>query len=160
MTAVEDRPYRPCVGLAIINREGLLFAGQRIDNPGKAWQMPQGGIDEGESPLEAAMRELGEETGLAPHHVEVLGESADWVPYELPPELLSTLWGGRFRGQRQKWFALRFTGVDSDIDITGHEPEFSTWDWLHPDAVIEHIVPFKRGIYEAVLAEFAPFLAR
>lgn len=151
-------PYRPCVGLVVMNARGEVFAGQRIDNPGAAWQMPQGGVDTGESPREAALRELGEETGLAPASVEILAETARWIPYDLPHDLVPKLWKGRFRGQEQKWFLLRFAGDDSEIVIdgsNGHEAEFSRWRWMAPDELIGRIVPFKRATYEAVFEEFA-----
>ena len=151
-------PYRPCVGLVLIGPDRRVFAGQRIDNPGDAWQMPQGGVDPGESPVEAALRELEEETGAAPALVEVLRETADWLPYDLPPELVGKLWGGRYRGQTQKGFALRFLGGDSDIDIARKHPEFSRWAWRAPDSLIDRIVPFKRAIYARVFDEFADLL--
>lgn len=158
MTALDSLPYRPCVGLVLIGPDRRVFAGQRIDNPGDAWQMPQGGVDPGEAPVEAALRELEEETGAAPSLVEVLRETADWLPYDLPPELVGKLWGGRYRGQTQKWFALRFLGGDGDIDIARKHPEFSRWAWMTPGALIDRIVPFKRAIYRQVFDEFADLL--
>lgn len=157
LTAAEiaKLPYRPCVGLVVMNRHGEVFAGQRIDNPGSAWQMPQGGVDEGETPLEAALRELGEETGIAPSSVDVMGETENWIPYELPFELVPKLWKGRYRGQEQKWFLLRFKGDDSEIDIARENPEFSIWQWMAPDDLIEKIVPFKKSTYEQVFGSFA-----
>ncbi|MEL6978450.1 MAG: RNA pyrophosphohydrolase [Pseudomonadota bacterium] len=151
-------PYRPCVGLMILNQDGLIFAGRRLDGGGEspAWQMPQGGIDPGEAPLEAGLRELREETGLAPEHVEVLGETRDWVKYDVPLALIGKLWGGRYRGQTQKWFALRLTAPDSAVNIETEDPEFCEWRWMAADALIEAIVPFKRDIYRSVLGEFAP----
>ena len=151
-------PYRPCVGLMILNAQGLIFAGKRIDGAAEAWQMPQGGIDAGETPLDAALRELGEETGLRPQHIEILAESADWIPYDLPKNLMGTLWGGRFRGQTQKWFAIRLTAPDSAIDIATEEPEFSEWRWMNASELGSAIVPFKRGVYQKVLREFADLL--
>lgn len=147
-------PYRPCVGLVIVNRDGRVFAGQRIDNPGPAWQMPQGGIDPGETPREAALRELAEETGIAPDRVEILAETRDWLRYDLPPELVPRLWGGRYRGQKQRWFLMRFLGSDADIDIRAGHPEFSRWAWLAPEDLLARIVPFKRDTYARVFAEF------
>ena len=147
-------PYRPCVGLVVINRGGEVFAGQRIDNPGDAWQMPQGGVDEGEDPRDAALRELTEETGVSPRSVEVVAETEEWIPYDLPHDLVPRLWKGRFKGQEQKWFLLRFLGDDEEIDIETEEPEFSAWRWMEPDEVIEKIVPFKRATYERVFAAF------
>lgn len=155
-----ELPYRPCVGLVILNRDGLIFAGRRIDNQAEAWQMPQGGIDEGETPREAALRELGEETGLRPEHVEILSESADWIPYDLPEPLMGKLWGGRYRGQTQKWFIARLTAPDSAIDIETEEPEFSEWRWMDAPALMQAIVPFKRDVYQKVLSEFGSLIAR
>ena len=153
-------PHRPCVGIVLMNREGEVFAAQRIDSPGPAWQMPQGGVDKGEAPRDAALRELEEETGVAPHLVEVRAETRDWIPYDLPHELVPKLWGGRFRGQEQKWFLLRFQGADSDIDIATEHPEFSQWRWIAPDALIDAIVPFKQETYRQVFAAFSDQLGR
>jgi putative (di)nucleoside polyphosphate hydrolase len=158
MIDVTSLPYRPCVGLMLVNREGRVFGGQRIDNPGPAWQMPQGGIDDGESPLEAAFRELHEETGIRRKLASVIGESAEWLPYDLPVEMVPRIWKGRYRGQRQKWFALRFLGADSDVDIARPHPEFSRWAWLKPEDLVEAAVPFKRAVYRQVFSEFAPHL--
>lgn len=152
-------PYRPCVGLVLVNRAGLVFAGQRLDNPGDAWQMPQGGIDEGETPLEAALRELGEETGIAPASVDVLAETPDWLTYDLPVDLVPRIWKGRYRGQKQRWFLLRFLGADTEVDITRPPPEFSAWAWMEPAELAARIVPFKRDIYAQVFATFGPRLA-
>lgn len=154
----EALPYRPCVGVVLIGPRSRVFAGQRIDNPGPAWQMPQGGIDDGEDPTAAALRELEEETGAPAAKVAVLRETADWLPYDLPRELVGKLWGGRYRGQRQKWFALRFLGTDADIDIARPNPEFSRWAWMPHGDLIEKIVPFKRDIYTRVFAEFEDLL--
>lgn len=154
-----DLPYRPCVGLMLLNGAGEIFAGRRIDGAEDAWQMPQGGVDDGEELFAAALRELGEETGLAPEHVTLLAETRDWVLYDLPPELKGRIWGGRFGGQRQKWFALRLIAPDSAIDIATEEPEFNAWRWMDPAGLLAAVVPFKRHVYEAVLAEFAPLIA-
>ncbi|MCZ0960501.1 RNA pyrophosphohydrolase [Paracoccus benzoatiresistens] len=151
-------PYRPCAGVVLINAEGLVFAGQRIDMPG-AWQMPQGGIDKGEDPRGAALRELVEETGVSPEKVEVLGETPSWVYYDLPPELLGKVWKGRYGGQRQKWVLMRFLGDDADIRIDTDHPEFEEWRWMPAAALLENIVPFKRAVYEEVLAAFRDRLA-
>lgn len=154
----EDLPYRPCAGIMLANRAGLVFVGQRIDNPGDAWQMPQGGIDDGEDPEAAAFRELGEETGLMPGHFDLLARSRDEYFYDLPPELQGNIWGGRWRGQRQWWFLMRFKGEDIDINIETRHPEFSRWKWAEPQDLPKLIVPFKRRIYEAVVAEFRPLI--
>ena len=150
------RPYRPCVGILLINPDKQIFVASRIDAPG-AWQMPQGGIDPGETPRDAALRELKEETGT--NQAEILAEAADWYRYDLPPELAGRVWKGRFRGQAQKWFAFRFTGRDSDFDLAAHDQEFDAWRWASRDEVLESIVPFKRPVYQAVLEEFAAYLA-
>jgi putative (di)nucleoside polyphosphate hydrolase len=151
-------PYRPCVGVMLLNRAGCVFAGQRVDNPADAWQMPQGGIDAGESPREAALRELGEEVGLGADQVEVLRESTVWLPYDLPRTLVPRLWKGRFRGQRQRWFAMRFLGPDEAIDIATEQPEFRAWTWMRHDRLMDRIVPFKRDTYARVFEEFGDLL--
>ena len=156
--ALAALPYRPCVGILLLNDRGQAFVGQRRDRYQDAWQMPQGGIDEGESPAEAAMRELEEEIGTA--KADILAESRDWLIYDLPPELLGKVWKGRYRGQRQKWFAMRFTGADSDINLETAHPEFSAWRWSPLADLPRLIVPFKRAIYEAVVDEFAPLASR
>lgn len=148
-----DLPYRPCVGVVLANAHGLVFTGERADTPG-AWQMPQGGIDAGESPRDAALRELEEETGVPARLVSVEDETSDWIRYDLPDHLIGKVWKGRYRGQEQKWFLLRFRGQDRDIDITKHHKEFARWRWSRADEVLEHIVPFKRQVYEQVLAAF------
>jgi len=145
-------PYRPCVGIMLIDRGGRVFVAQRINTPGEAWQMPQGGIDEGESPRRAALRELHEEIGT--DKAEVLAESRNWWRYDLPAELVPRRWGGRYRGQEQKWFALRFLGTDADIDIATEVPEFRAWRWAEPAELADIIVPFKRHIYREIIAEF------
>lgn len=152
----EDLPYRPCAGFMLVNREGLVFVGQRIDPSAHGfWQMPQGGIDPGEDIREAALRELEEETGVAAHLVEVIAPASQALLYDLPPELLGKVWKGRYRGQQQHWFLGRFLGEDADIDLEAHDPpEFNAWRWIAPGLLPEVIVPFKRDVYEAVLAEF------
>ena len=146
-------PYRPCVGVMLANQDGKVFVGQRIDNPGPAWQMPQGGIDKGEAPRDAALRELWEETGVTADKVEIIAETAGWVPYDLPHDLVPRIWKGRFRGQEQKWFLMRFKGTDADVNIATDHPEFSQWCWLPTDQLVDAIVPFKRDVYRAVLGE-------
>ena len=151
---IERLPYRPCVGMMICNDAGRIFAGQRIDSAMDAWQMPQGGIEPGEDPRDAALRELQEETGIPPEAVEIVAETADWIPYDLPHHLVPRLWGGRYRGQKQRWFLMRFHGDDSMIDIRTKHPEFSRWCWLPPEELLSRIVPFKRDTYERVIREF------
>lgn len=152
-------PYRPCAGIVLINPQGLIFAGQRLDSPGPAWQMPQGGIDPGETPEVAARRELTEETGITPDLVAYVAQTRDWVTYDLPPELQGRLWGGHYGGQRQKWFLYRFLGQDAQIRIATEHPEFSHWRWLGADDLLTTVVTFKRAVYEQVIAEFRPHLA-
>jgi putative (di)nucleoside polyphosphate hydrolase len=147
-------PYRPCVGMMVVSRAGRVFAGQRLDSPGPAWQMPQGGVDEGENPREAVLRELWEETGITADKVEILAETRDWIPYDLPHHLVPRLWKGRYRGQKQRWFLLRFLGSDDDIDIGTTHPEFSRWTWLQPEELLDRVVPFKRDTYRRVIEEF------
>ena len=153
--AIRDLPYRPGVGIMLLNRQGKVFVAQRIDMPSAAWQMPQGGIDKGESPLDAAWRELKEETGT--DKAEVVGESRDWHRYDLPVELVPKLWRGRFRGQTQKWFVFRFLGRDEDIDIATEKPEFSDWKWADMADLPNLIVPFKRTLYLRLVDEFEDF---
>ena len=153
-TNIEGSEYRAAVGIMLLNRRGEVFVARRIDMPlTPAWQMPQGGIDGGESPIEAALRELEEEIGTA--KVEILAESAGWLTYDLPPELdPSKLWGGRYRGQRQKWFAMRFAGSDGDINLATEHPEFDAWEWVAPARLPDLAAPFKRQLYIDLLAEF------
>ncbi|MEP4195178.1 MAG: RNA pyrophosphohydrolase [Aliishimia sp.] len=147
-------PYRPCVGIMILNKEGKIFVGQRNDRYTDAWQMPQGGVDKGEDPRDAALRELWEETGITTDLVEVIAESDEWLPYELPIDLVPKLWKGKYRGQKQKWFLLQFTGSDEQVNIATEHPEFAAWKWLAVDELVDNIVPFKRDVYVAVLAAF------
>ena len=150
--------YRAAVGVMLLNRDGKIFVGRRIDMPAglAAWQMPQGGIDPGETPRAAALRELKEEIGT--DKAEILGESRGWLHYDLPAEIAGGMWGGRYRGQRQKWFAVRFTGEDCDIDPGATEhPEFDAWEWVMCERLPDLIVPFKRQLYLDVLAEFREY---
>lgn len=150
-----DAPYRLNVGVLLFNPDGLVFVGRRTDTR-DAWQMPQGGIDPGEDPAAAALREMAEEVGT--DKGEIVGETRDWLAYDLPSELQGRLWSGRYRGQKQKWFAVRFTGTDADIDLAAHEPEFDAWRWVALEEVPRLIVPFKRPVYERVIAELGPLV--
>lgn len=156
---MSDLPYRPCVGICLINSAGLIFAGQRKDSSSGAWQMPQGGIDEGEKPRTAALRELWEETGVTEDLVEIVAKTEEWVTYDLPPDLLGKVWGGKYRGQRQKWFLMRYMGADAQINIGTDHPEFSAWKWIGADEMLSAIVPFKREVYAQVIAAFRGYLA-
>ena len=159
---MKDLPYRPGVGIMLVNAKGLVFVGQRFDSVVEAWQMPQGGIDDGEEPYPAALRELEEETGVKPHLVEPVAETADWLTYELPDELVGKLWKGKYRGQRQKWFALRFLGTDADINLEAHpgHAEFKSWKWATLDRLADLIVPFKRELYADLVRELEPAISR
>ena len=165
MIAYDSMPYRPCAGLTVFNRTGLVFIGRRASGPEHidethVWQMPQGGIDDGEEPYKAALRELYEETSIA--SVEKLGEIGEWLHYDIPRDIVGQAWKGRYRGQRQKWYALRFTGDDTEIDIATpgggkHKPEFIAWRWERLERLPELVVPFKRKTYEAVVRAFSPY---
>lgn len=164
MSSFETLPYRRCAGMMVLNRDGLVFIGRRASGPEHidathVWQMPQGGIDPGEEPYPAALRELREETNI--RSVAKLGEIPEWLAYDIPRDIVGQAWGGKYRGQMQKWYALRFTGDDSEIDIEhpagGHEPEFIDWRWVAMDELPELVVPFKRPTYERVVAEFNRF---
>ncbi|MCB1388459.1 MAG: RNA pyrophosphohydrolase [Rhodobacteraceae bacterium] len=152
-------PYRPNVGIMLIDGRGLIFAAQRLDSAVPAWQMPQGGIDEGEDPRAAALRELEEEIGVPPALVQVMAETPDWLTYDLPADLVGNIWKGRFRGQRQKWYLMRFMGRDEQIDLDREHPEFSEWRWIDAASMIDAIVPFKRDIYRQVVEAFRGHLA-
>lgn len=164
-------PYRPCVGIMLLNRDNLVWVGRRVERDNRSrrydggdwWQMPQGGVDAPESEEAAARRELLEETGIASEAVEVLGTTTDWLTYDLPEELIGKIWGGKYRGQKQRWFAMRFSGDDSAVDIgprEGVKPEFDAWRWAPAAELLDVVVPFKRDVYDAVLREFDPLLKR
>lgn len=148
-------PYRLGVGAMVLNADGLVFAGQRIDTRADAWQMPQGGIDVGEDPKAAVFRELEEETGITPDHVTLLAETSDWLTYDLPEHLIPELWSGQYRGQQQKWYLMRFLGDDSDINIQTAIPEFLSWKWVAMKSLPEMIVPFKQPLYHQLVHEFS-----
>jgi putative (di)nucleoside polyphosphate hydrolase len=159
--AFDDLPYRPCVGVMVLSRAGLAFIGRRIDGPEHVdlthdWQMPQGGIDPGEEPWPAALRELREETNI--RSVERIGEIAEWLYYDIPRDIVGQAWKGKYRGQTQKWFALRFTGEESEIDVAhpdgAQEAEFAAWRWEEMQNIPGLVVPFKRAVYERVVHEF------
>ncbi len=159
MKRKKDRlEYRPCAGIVIANADGNVFVGKRIDTIAEAWQLPQGGIDPGETAETAALRELTEETGIPPASVTLIAEAPDEFFYDLPPELVGKVWNGKWRGQRQRWFLYRFDGTDSDVLIETAHPEFNAWRWASPEEVIQMAVPFKRDLYEAVFIAFAPDL--
>lgn len=150
--------YRPCAGVMLVNHQGLVFVGQRLDGAYEAWQMPQGGIDPGEDALDAAIRELGEETGIAPDKVELIAQAPEELRYDLPPELKGKLWGGKWIGQTQSWFLFRFTGEDSDVNIQTAHPEFRAWRWIEPHLLPQVIVAFKQSIYQRLVELFAAHL--
>jgi putative (di)nucleoside polyphosphate hydrolase len=156
----EDLPYRPCAGIMLANTEGKVFVGQRKDSRAEsdAWQMPQGGIDDGEDAEAAALRELFEETGVHAGLVDIIARSRDEHFYDLPDELVGKIWKGKYRGQRQHWFLMRFKGSDEDIDIETEHQEFSHWQWVTPDRLPHLIVPFKRRLYENIVAEFGELI--
>ncbi|MCJ8155853.1 RNA pyrophosphohydrolase [Sphingomonas sp. LaA6.9] len=158
MSNASDLPYRLCAGVMLINRDGRVFVGQRLDSTLEAWQMPQGGIDDGEDAEAAALREIGEETGISAGLIEIIARAREELFYDLPEELIGKVWKGRYRGQRQHWFLARFLGTDEDIDIETDHPEFRAWKWADPFDLPSLIVPFKRKLYEDVVAEFSPWL--
>jgi putative (di)nucleoside polyphosphate hydrolase len=168
MSTARDLPYRPCVGVMLLGPDGRAFIGRRTEGPeiGNAaymWQMPQGGLDAGEEPYDAALRELYEETNV--RSVEPIAEMKGWISYDLPEHLVGVAWGGRYRGQRQKWFLLRFTGAVDEIDVLhpaegAHPAEFVEWRWEDPARLPELVIPFKRAVYERIVAEFAPLIGQ
>lgn len=148
-------PYRPCAGVILMNRDGRVFVGQRIDSTLEAWQLPQGGIDPGETADEAAVRELFEETGVTADKVELIARAPEELTYDLPEDMIGKVWKGRWRGQRQTWFLYRFLGEDADIRIETEHPEFRAWRWAEPESLPAMIVPFKKALYEELLVVFA-----
>lgn len=151
-------PYRPAAAIMLLNAENKVFVAQRIDNLAEAWQMPQGGLDKGEDPQAGALRELEEETGIPPHLVEILAKAPEELLYDLPPELMGKIWGGKYRGQAQHWFVARFLGRDEDVNLETAEPEFRAWKWADADSLVDLIVPFKRDLYARVVELFRPYL--
>jgi putative (di)nucleoside polyphosphate hydrolase len=158
MTDIASLPYRPCAGVMLLNRQGQVFVGQRLDSVVEAWQMPQGGIDPGEDPIEAAWRELWEETGVQRELAELVATAPDELFYDLPEDLAGRIWKGKWRGQRQRWFLFRFLGEDGDVNIETAEPEFRAWRWAEPKDLPDLIVPFKRELYKELLTVFGQHL--
>lgn len=158
MTDIASLPYRPCAGVMLLNRAGQVFVGQRLDSVLEAWQMPQGGIDPGEAPVEAAWRELWEETGVRRDLAELIAEAPKELYYDLPEDLVGKVWKGKWRGQRQRWFLFRFLGEDADVNIRTAEPEFRAWRWAAPQDLPDIIVPFKRVLYKELLTVFGQHL--
>jgi len=154
----DDKRYRRGVGVMLLNSEGKVFVGARIDNTDEAWQMPQGGIDKGEEPWATALRELEEETGIQPHLIERVADCAERLKYDLPEALRGKLWGGKYAGQDQDWYLARFLGRDSEINIATKHPEFREWKWIEPQQLPDLIVPFKRDLYRQLLDEFSDYL--
>ncbi len=153
-------PYRPAAAIMLLNSEDKVFVAQRIDSALEAWQMPQGGLDPDEEPLAGALRELEEETGIASHLVEVIAKAPEVLLYDLPPEMMGRIWGGRYRGQAQHWFIARFLGTDADVNLETAEPEFRAWKWADSSELVDLIVPFKRQLYTDVVAAFRDHLPR
>lgn len=158
MTGPASLPYRPAAGVMLVNRDGKVFVAQRLDSRLEAWQMPQGGLDAGEDPLAGALRELREETGIPPDKVEVIARAEGTFRYDLPEDLVGKLWKGRWRGQEQHWFLVRFLGEDEDVNLATEHPEFRAWRWAEPTELPAMIVPFKKKLYEDVLAAFREWL--
>lgn len=158
MTGKADLPYRPGAGVMLLNREGKVFVAQRLDSTLEAWQMPQGGLDEGEDPRDGALRELEEETGISREKVEIVARCPAELTYDLPEDLVGKMWKGKWRGQRQTWFLMRFLGEDKDVNLDTADPEFRTWKWAAPAELPAMIVPFKEAMYRQLLAAFAQWL--
>jgi len=154
----DDKLYRRGVGVMLLNQRGRVWVGRRIDNTDEAWQMPQGGIDKGEQPWATALRELEEETGIAPRLIERIAECPEQLKYDLPQELRGKLWGGKWKGQLQDWYLVRFLGTDADVNIATDDPEFCDWKWVEPAQLLAMIVPFKRDLYHCLLKEFGAYL--
>ena len=155
---IDKLPYRPNVGIMVVNKDGHIFVAKRIDHYSDAWQMPQGGIEPDENLQTAALRELHEETGISDNKVDLVAEIEEWITYDLPTNLIPQLWNGKYRGQKQKWFLMKFLGDDADIDIETQHPEFSSWKWIAPEELPQTIVSFKRDVYVRVLDEFQRFI--
>ncbi len=155
---IDKLPYRPNVGIMVVNKDGHIFVAKRIDHYSDAWQMPQGGIEPDEDLQTAALRELHEETGISDNKVDQVAEIEEWITYDLPTNLIPQLWNGKYRGQKQKWFLMKFLGDDADIDIETQHPEFSSWKWIAPEELPQTIVSFKRDVYVRVLDEFQRFI--
>ena len=156
MKDYNERPYRPCVGICLVNDEGMIFAGKRIDNRAEAWQMPQGGIDEGEDAVTACFREMAEEIGT--DKAELSAQHPEWLDYDIPESLANKLWNGAYKGQTQKWMLLRYKGVDADINIATEIPEFEAWQWMAPEDLVSLAVPFKQNVYRALMESFKEHL--
>ena len=157
MKDYNERPYRPCVGICLVNDEGMIFAGKRIDNRAEAWQMPQGGIDEGEDAVTACFREMAEEIGT--DKAELIAQHPEWLDYDIPESLANKLWNGAYKGQTQKWMLLRYKGVDADINIATEIPEFESWQWMAPEDLVSLAVPFKQNVYRALMESFKAHLS-